>query len=58
MTTPKEIKKQIRELKGEMKRYGIRVGSCFNGGHSPESMRYNQTLFALKVQLERAQAAQ
>ena len=56
--TAKEIKKQIRELKGEMKRYGIRVSSCFNGGHSIESRRYNEALFALKVKLERAEAAQ
>lgn len=53
--TAKEIKQQILDLKREMKRCGIPVRSCFNGGHTSESLRYNQALFALKTKLEQAQ---
>jgi hypothetical protein len=49
----KETKIEIRNLKREMKENGIKVVSCFNGGHSRESLSYNQRLFKLKTQLER-----
>ena len=51
--TNQEIKRAIRELKREMKANGIPIFSCFNGGHSSEGKRYNERLFALKVQLSR-----
>ncbi len=56
--TSKEIKKQIRELKAEMKALGIKKSSCFNGGHSSISYRYNAELFRLSVDLEKALAAE
>ena len=57
MRTVREIRTAIRELKREMKAQGIRVSSCFNGGHSRESMRYNQQLFVLKSELLTAESS-
>lgn len=54
MRNPKEIKKEIRDIRADMKRQGIRVMSCFNGGLTREESMYNQNLFALKTELERA----
>lgn len=48
-TQVKEWKKQLRELKKEMKENGIRVISCFNGGLTPSESRYNSELFRLKT---------
>ena len=56
--TNQEVKRTIRELKREMKANGIPVSSCFNGGHTLESMRYNQRLFALKAELSRLMKAE
>jgi len=52
MTTIKEIKAQIRELKRDMKSQGIPLKSCFNGGHSSASLAMNTELFRLKVELD------
>lgn len=56
MNTIKEIKKQIRELKRDMKSQGIPIKSCFNGGHSSASMALNTELFRLKSELSRLEA--
>lgn len=52
--TESEIRREISALKRTMKAQGIPVRSCFNGGHTPESLRANQKLFALKADLEAA----
>lgn len=52
--TEADIRHDIRELKRAMKSEGVAIRSCFNGGHTSESLRYNQRLFALKAELERA----
>lgn len=51
MRTIKEIRQELRLLRQEMKQDGIRVMSCFNGGHTAISLRYNQRLFTLKAEL-------
>ena len=56
MRTAKEIRADIRETKREMKHLGIKRSSCFNGGHSPDSYRFNARLYALSSELEKAQA--
>lgn len=57
MRTAKEIKQEISELKKEMKSNFVPVKSCFNGGHTSESLRCNTLLFKLKTELERAAQA-
>lgn len=47
----KAIKKEIREVKAEMKANGIKRLSCFNGGHSPLSYSLNSQLFSLNAKL-------
>lgn len=54
MRLAKDVRREILELKREMKADGIPIRSCFNGGHTRESMRYNARLFALKAELERS----
>ena len=53
--TVRQIKRETRETKAEMKASGIRRTSCFNGGLSPEEYRYNARLFQLSVELDKAQ---
>jgi len=52
--TAREIRKQIRELKAEMKALGIKRFSCFMPGHTGQSYRCNAKLFELDVQLKQA----
>ena len=52
--TVKEIRAEIRTLKSEMKAAGIKKTSCFNGGLTPETYRYNARLFELDVWLKNA----
>jgi len=47
----KEIRAEIRELRREMREKKIKRTSCFNGGHSPESYRYNARIFQLETDL-------
>ena len=54
MRTANEIKKEIRQLKAEMKDRGIKVTSFMNRQPSLEAARANERLFALKVELEKA----
>jgi hypothetical protein len=54
MRTANEIKKEIRQLKAEMKERGIKVTSFMNRQPSLEAARANERLFALKVELEKA----
>jgi hypothetical protein len=49
-----EIRRQIREVRAEMKAKGIKRSSCFNGGHSPDSYRLNAEMFRLESALRDA----
>ena len=51
--TRKELQAQIKQLKREMKEYGIKRTSCFNGGLDLRTYQYNSRLFILKCQLEK-----
>jgi hypothetical protein len=51
----KALKKEIKEVKAEMKANGIKRRSCFNGGHSPLSYSLNAQLFALTAKLANAE---
>lgn len=44
---------ELRNVKQEMKAKGIKRSSMMNGGHSPESMRYNETCFRLETIIKR-----
>ena len=57
MRTLQEVLADIRSMNREMKRIGIRRMSCFNGGHTPESYRYNADLFRLETEKKHIQAA-
>lgn len=48
-----ELVRELRDMKAEMKRKGIRKTSCFNGGHSPESYRLNARIFAINAEIQR-----
>lgn len=50
-----EAKREMRELKAEMKTKGIRRVSCFNGGLTPDEQRCNQALFQIKAEIQRLQ---
>jgi len=54
MSRVSEIQAAIRELKADMKARGLPVRSMMNGGHTMESMRANERLFDLKIQLDQA----
>jgi hypothetical protein len=49
-----DAKKEMRELKKEMKLLGIKVKSCFNGGLTPDEYRYNTRLFQLDCEIEKS----
>jgi hypothetical protein len=49
-----EIRKEIRQVRAEMREKGIRRSSCFNGGHSPESYRLNARMLELETKLKTA----
>lgn len=46
------IRREIRQLRAEMKRANVRKVSCFNGGLTPDERRYNQELFRLNTILK------
>ena len=46
-----EIRRQIRQLKKDMKADGIRVVSCMNAGLDRATYSCNRTLFALNTEL-------
>lgn len=52
--TKKEIRKEIAELKRNMRIDSVKTVCCFNGGLDSLTHRYNSKLFELKVKLERA----
>jgi len=49
--TIKEIRKEMKDLKKEMKESGMRITSCFNGGLTRDEYRCNSRLFQLKTEL-------
>lgn len=49
-----EIRAELAIIRKEMRDRGIKRMSCFNGGHTPESMRYNETMFRLNAELNKA----
>lgn len=51
-----EVKRDLVDLKREMKSAGIRKVSPFNGGLSREELNYNTRRFALETELERLEA--
>lgn len=58
MRTIPEIKKDIRELRAEMKAKRVRRISCFNGGLTPCERDFNSRLFNLNTELKTVQAWQ
>jgi len=54
----KEIRKQIRAIRQEMKERGIKTVSCFNGGLDDGTYRANYALFRLKLELAEALKAE
>lgn len=54
----KDLRKQLRELRADMKRAGIRKISCFNGGLSRDEYYYNSMLFRLTTEIQRAERDQ
>lgn len=48
----KALKRQLRELRAEMRQNGIKKTSCFNGGMDRETQRYNERRFALETEIE------
>lgn len=52
MRTAQEIQKEIKETRREMKTLGIKRTSCFNGGLSGETYRYNAKMFRLETELK------
>jgi hypothetical protein len=51
--TSEETKKQIADLRKQMRAENVRVISCFNAGLTPQEYLYNSQLFTLKTTLER-----
>lgn len=51
--TAKTLRKQLRELRAEMRSLGIKKTSPFNGGMDRETQRWNERRFALETALER-----
>jgi hypothetical protein len=54
MSAIRELQRQIRETKADMRRQGIKRSSFMNGGHTPDSYRLNARLFTLTTQLQHA----
>jgi hypothetical protein len=50
----KDIRKQLRALRQEMRERGIKTVSCFNGGLDDGTYRANSLLFRLKIELQDA----
>jgi hypothetical protein len=51
MRTTKEIREQLRAVRADMKRLGIKRTSCFNGGMDRQTQRFNEKCFALECAL-------
>jgi hypothetical protein len=52
--TSKDIRKEIQDVRREMKERGIRKVSCFNGGLDASTYQANARLFRLGVKLDNA----
>jgi len=52
MNEIQNVKRQLRELRAEMKSLSIKKTSCFNGGMDRETQRYNERRFALETKLK------
>lgn len=50
--TVKELKKQIRETRKEMKELGVRRTSFMNSGLTPNERCYNEEMFRLETLLK------
>lgn len=50
----KDLRRQLRELRRDMRAAGIRKTSPFNGGMDRETQRWNERRFALETQLSEA----
>lgn len=57
MRSVREIQREIREHKADMKARGLRITSFMNRQDSLEAARANERLFALKVELADAKKA-
>jgi hypothetical protein len=53
-TQTKNLRRQLRELRAEMRSLGIRKTSPFNGGMDRETQRWNERRFDLESKLESA----
>lgn len=51
----KELKKQLRGLRAEMRAAGVKKTSPFNGGMDRETQRWNERRFALETRLQEAE---
>jgi hypothetical protein len=56
--TSKEIRKELRAVRQEMRERGIKTVSCFNGGLDDGTYRANAMLYRLKINLEQALKAE
>jgi hypothetical protein len=54
----KELRKEIRAVRQEMKARGIKTVSCFNGGLDDGTYRANSLLYRLKLNLKDALKAE
>lgn len=52
--TATKIRRQMKEVRSEMRELGIKRTSCFNGGMDRQAQRYNERMFALETQLKDA----
>jgi hypothetical protein len=52
--TLKEINRELRETRAEMRAKGIRRTSCFNGGLSGEAYSLNARMFRLETERQDA----
>lgn len=51
-TELQELRRELRALRAEMKALGVKRTSCFNGGMTRESQRYNERCFALETRID------
>lgn len=52
-TRERELRKELRELRAEMKASGVRHTSCFNGGLTAVEYRMNAERFRLETELSK-----
>lgn len=48
----KNLKRQLRETRKEMRTTGVRRISCFNGGLGPEEYRLNSKCYQLETRIK------